>query len=117
MYFAAGIVQNALHSGASGYVSKNASSKVLLDCMEKVLRGETFVQEELMMNLIKYNQVTDALTRREKTVLELLLRRLNNDQIALEMGIKRRAVDNYVSLIYEKTGVNDRNALIEKYGQ
>lgn len=45
------------------------------------------------------------------------MRRLNNDQIALEMGIKRRAVDNYVSLIYEKTGVNDRNALIEKYGQ
>ena len=117
MFFAAGMVQNAIGNGACGYVSKNAPSQELLDCMEKALAGEVFIQEEIKPNLIKYNKFTDALTRREKEVMDLLLRRLSNDEIANQLGIKKRAVENYISLIYEKTGVNDRNELIERYGK
>ena len=117
MFFAAGIVQSAIKNGACGYVSKNASSQELLDAMEKALAGEVFVQKELETKLIKYNQFTDALTRREKEVMELLLQRYSNDEIANQLGIKKRAVENYISLIYEKTGVNDRNELIDRYGK
>lgn len=117
MFFAAGIVQSAVNSGAGGYVSKNASCAELLEGMEKVLGGEVFIQEELQPNLIKYYNFTDALTRREKEVMDLLLRRLSNDEIANELGIKKRAVENYISLIYEKTGVNDRSELLLRYGQ
>ncbi len=117
MFFAAGMVQNAIQNGACGYVSKNAPFQELLDCMEKALTGEVFIQEEIKPNLIKYNKFTDALTRREKEVMDLLLRRLSNDEIANQLGIKKRAVENYISLIYEKTGVNDRNELIERYGK
>ena len=85
--------------------------------MEKALAGEVFIQEEIKPNLIKYNKFTDALTRREKEVMDLLLRRLSNDEIANQLGIKKRAVENYISLIYEKTGVNDRSELIERYGK
>ena len=116
MFFAAGMVQSAIQSGASGYVSKNANTADLLLCMEKALDGELFVQEELQENLTKYQKLTDALTKREKQVMELLLRRLSNEQIADALGIKKRAVDNYVSSIYEKTSVNDRERLIKKYG-
>ena len=117
MFFAAGIVQSAVNSGAGGYVSKNASCAELLEGMEKVLGGEVFIQEELQPNLINYYSFTDALTRREKEVMELLIRRYSNDEIANERGIKKRAVENYISWIYEKTGVNDRSELIERYGK
>lgn len=117
MFFAAGIVQSAVSSGASGYVSKNASCAELLEGMEKVFGGEVFIQEELQPNLIKYYNFTDALTRREKEVMELLIRRYSNDEIANQLGIKKRAVENYISLIYEKTGVNDRSELLLRYGQ
>ena len=116
MFFAAGIVQSAVSSGASGYVSKNASCAELLEGMEKVLAGQVFIQEELQTSLKKYNSFTDALTRREKEVMELLIRRYSNDEIANQLGIKKRAVENYISLIYEKTGVNDRNELLARYG-
>ena len=116
MYFAAGIVNNAIQNGAKGYVSKNASSSVLLECMERVLAGDVFIQEELKTNLIKYNQFTDALTRREKQVMDLLLQHYSNDQIAASLDIKKRAVENYISLIYEKTGVNDRAELLKRFG-
>ena len=117
MFFAAGMVQNAIKNGACGYVSKNAPSQELLNCMEKALAGEVFVQEEIKPKLIKYNSFTDALTRREKEVMDLLLRRYSNDEIANQLDIKKRAVENYISLIYEKTGVNDRAELIERYGK
>lgn len=84
--------------------------------MEKVLAGQVFIQEELQTSLKKYNSFTDALTRREKEVMELLIRRYSNDEIANQLGIKKRAVENYISLIYEKTGVNDRNELLARYG-
>ena len=116
MFFAAGIVQSAVSSGASGYVSKNASCAELLEGMEKVLTGQVFIQEELQTSLKKYNSFTDALTRREKEVMDLLIRRYSNDEIANQLGIKKRAVENYISLIYEKTGVNDRNELLARYG-
>lgn len=116
MFFAAGIVQSAVSIGASGYVSKNASCAELLEGMEKVLAGQVFIQEELQTSLKKYNSFTDALTRREKEVMELLIRRYSNDEIANQLGIKKRAVENYISLIYEKTGVNDRNELLARYG-
>ena len=109
-------MQNAVRNGASGYVSKNASSAELLNSLEKVRVGEVFIHEELKTDLIKYNNFTDALTRREKEVMELLLRRCSNDDIADRLNIKKRAVENYISAIYEKTGVNDRAEFIAKFG-
>lgn len=116
MFFAPGVVQNAMQSGASGYVSKNAFSSELLLCMDKVMAGETFIQSELEQSLQQFTAFTDALTRREKDVLNLLLRRMSNDQISDELGIKRRAVENYISSIYEKIGINDRTELLLRYG-
>ena len=116
MFFAPGVVQNAMQSGALGYVSKNAFSSELLLCMDKVMAGETFIQSELEQSLQQFTAFTDALTRREKDVLNLLLRHMSNDQISDELGIKRRAVENYISSIYEKIGINDRAELLLRYG-
>ncbi|EID85368.1 Response regulator [Treponema sp. JC4] len=117
MFFAGGFVKNAISAGAAGYISKNANSKTLLEGMEKILKGDIFIQEELQPNLIKYNTFTDALTKREKEVMGLLLRHLSNEQISEQLGIKKRAVENYISSIYEKTGVNDRSELEKRYGE
>ena len=116
MFFAPGIVQNTIENGANGYISKNASSDELILCMEKVLSGEQFIQNELQPRLEKFNSFTDALTRREREVLDLLLRHLTNDQIADSLNIKQRAVENYISSIYEKTGINDKAELIKRFG-
>lgn len=66
--------------------------------------------------LEKFNSFIDALTRREKDVMDLLLRHLTNDEIAQALDIKKRAVENYISSIYEKTGINDKAELIKRFG-
>ena len=116
MFFSPGAVQSAIAGGASGYVSKNASSDELILCMEKALAGETYVQKELQQKLENFNSFIDALTQREKDVMALLLRRFSNDQIAEELDIKKRAVENYISSIYDKTGINDKAELIKRFG-
>ncbi len=116
MFFAPGIVQNAMQDGACGYVSKIASSDELLCCMEHVLAGEVFIQNELQERLEQFNSFADALTHREKEVMDLIVRRMSNDQIAETLQLKRRAVENYISSIYDKTGINDRAELVKRFG-
>ena len=116
MFFAPGIVQNAMQDGACGYVSKIASSDELLCCMEHVFAGEVFIQNELQERLEQFNSFADALTHREKEVMDLLVRRMSNDQIADVLQLKRRAVENYISSIYDKTGINDRAELVKRFG-
>lgn len=70
--------------------------------MENAFSGKTFVQKELRENLVKFNSFTDALTQREKQVMALILQNFSNMQIAEKLQIRQRAVENYISSIYEK---------------
>ena len=115
MYSAPGYVQSAIRSGANGYISKDASSDELIDCMEQVLTGNQFVQNGLRQKLEVYSSSLDALTKREKEVLNLLLMKKSNDQIAEVMGLRRRAVENYMSNIRAKTGLT-RAELQKQFG-
>ena len=117
MFFSAGIVQTAIQNGAAGYVSKNAPSDELIECMENAFSGKTFVQKELRENLVEFNSFTDALTQREKQVMALILQNFSNTQIAEKLQIRQRAVENYISSIYEKTGINDKKEFIRRFGK
>ena len=116
MFFSPGDVQKAIECGAAGYVSKIASCSELLLCLEQVAGGGTFIQGALQEKLEQFTSFTAALTRREKEVMDLLLRKKNNDEIAGLLNMKKRVVDNYISSIYDKTGLNDRNELIRRFG-
>ncbi|MBP5329078.1 MAG: response regulator transcription factor [Spirochaetaceae bacterium] len=116
MLFAPGVVQNTIEYGASGYISKNASSSEMLLCMDKILHGEVYIQKELQQSLAQYVSFTNAFTRREKQVMNLLMRHYSNDRIADVMNLKKRAVENYLSSIYKKTGINDKAELIKRFG-
>ena len=59
-----------------------------------------------------YLELLSCMTKREKEICTLLARGLNNRQIADELYISEGTVKNYVSSIYEKTGIHDRAKLI-----
>jgi PAS domain S-box-containing protein len=48
------------------------------------------------------------LTPRERQVLERIASGMNNDDIGRELGISSQTVRNYISIIYDKTGVRSR---------
>jgi DNA-binding NarL/FixJ family response regulator len=58
------------------------------------------------------SQLHTALFDRELQVIELVTAGLTNEQIALELEISKRTVDNHISNILTKTDTQNRVALV-----
>jgi DNA-binding CsgD family transcriptional regulator len=52
-----------------------------------------------------------GLTRREREIFDMVQLREPNKKIAEKLGITLRTVENNLSLIYDKTGVQSRKEL------
>ena len=56
------------------------------------------------------------LTARERQILGLLVRGLSAREISRSEGLRPQTVKNYVTTIYQKLGVTDREELMEEWG-
>src|SRR5205809_1955074 len=81
-------IQKMMDNGASGYVLKNATQEELMEAVQTVMKGKTYLSEEASQVLRK-NADADipVLTRREKEVLELIADGLTNNEIAQKLFI------------------------------
>ena len=66
----------------------------------------------IMSSTAKKEALPDSITEREKEVCTLLAQGLTNRQIADKLYISEGTVKNYISSIYDKTGIHDRAKLI-----
>ena len=57
-------------------------------------------------------EFAEELTEREKEICTLMVEGLTNRQIADRLYISEGTVKNYISNIYDKTGIHDRVKLI-----
>lgn len=117
MYNTNGYILQALESGAKGYISKIASEQELLLCLETVKAGNSYLENNHKDSLVKLQDVVQGFTKQEKVIFEALLQEKNNEQISEELFISIKTVNNYISRIYDKVDVRNRNELIEKYGR
>ena len=117
MYAKPGIVSLGLECGAEGFVLKTASEKELFYAIDIILGGETYVQQTLVAPLFTYKTIFEGLTKQEQVVLKKIIERKSRLQIANEMNITERSVDNYLSRIYIKTGCKNHEELIKKFGE
>ena len=100
--------------GAKGFVSKLSDEKMLLDAINAVAKGKTFIQPDLVTSFMETRSLFSMLTKRETQVVRLLQENLSNEEIADKLGIKITTLENYLSIIYDKTGFRDKKTLIEK---
>ena len=100
--------------GAKGFVSKLSDEKMLLDAINTVAAGKTFVQPDLVASLMDMNSLLSVLTKREMQVVKLIQDGHANEEIAAKLQIKLTTLENYISVIYDKIGCRDRSSLLEK---
>ena len=114
-----GYVQKALSAevGANGYMSKTADNKTLLLALETISAGKTFIQQELVSNLLELKDLHATFTNKEKEIADLITLENTNSDISEILGIKISTVDNYISRLYDKTGTNSRVELLKKLGR
>jgi DNA-binding NarL/FixJ family response regulator len=73
----------------------------------------SFIKGQQMSDInTQTNPMQPALSDRELQVIELVTAGLTNEQIALELEISKRTVDNHISNILTKTETQNRVALV-----
>ena len=65
----------------------------------------------------EFEALLGELTEREKSVFLLMISGCTNMQIADKLCLSNGTIKNYISVIYEKLGTKERNALILKYSR
>ena len=107
-------VQEALLLGARGYIVKDTEGDDFIRAVTAVARGDTFIGREgagqlesLLRGRTRPLPFPD-LTERERDVLRLIARGHGNGEIARELCLSLKTVQNYVSRIFVKLGVAER---------
>ena len=110
----------AIAGGADGYLLKDSGKDAILGAITQIMEGRNVIDHKVMERLALLmgggrheNTVLFAeMTEREQEICSLLAKGLTNKQIAEQLYISEGTVKNYISSIYDKTGIHDRAKLI-----
>lgn len=133
-------ISEAIAGGADGYLLKDSGKDTIVSAINQILGGITVLDKkvmsrltELMAGKLKKNvngsskdnencnnaepdnlsyDISQDFTNREKEICSLMADGLTNRQIADRLYISEGTVKNYISNIYDKTGIHDRVKLI-----
>ncbi|MBU2711315.1 response regulator transcription factor [Zooshikella harenae] len=101
---------SALRSGASGYVLKDVSVDELINAIEVVFHGGTYLSRTVSQTLLDSEQGATTpnipLTPREQMVLALLAKGEGSKHIAKKLHISVRTVETHRQKIKRKLGIN-----------
>ena len=103
---------SAFRSGAADILKKPVSSEILLEAVERALESD-FAFRQKDFRIVRYQEFYDALTQREKQILNSVNAGLMNYQIAQRLGLSERTVETHRANAYKKVGVKDLQQLKE----
>ena len=111
----------AFRAGAFGYLPWSVSVSELIEAIEMVADGMSYVlpttAKALAIGLrappqaavVPGSSCLDVLSARERTVLERIARGFSGPEVAAQLGITVKTVDTYRHRIHEKLGVHHRS--------
>ena len=104
--------------GAHGIVSREVEPELLVDCVRKVVAGETWLDSQGVRWVMaayrnQNNRPTGSrpkvqLTPKEMLIVSCVTQGMKNKEIALRVGTTEQVVKNYLRKVYDKLGVADR---------
>lgn len=111
--------KEAMQLGVDGIVIKSTAPRDLLTCLETVVQGRRWLDQEVMQRAMQLAMSPDGprdplevLSARERAVASLAQRGLRNKEIADELGLTEGTVKVHLHKVFEKLGVRGRTELI-----
>ena len=111
---------DAVEVGARGFLLKDTSRDELFNAVRTISNGNSYFQPDIASRLADQfavlrkggGHVTDALSEREREVLNLIAQGKANKEVASELSLSESTVKSHVSNIFSKLGVNDRTGAV-----
>jgi DNA-binding NarL/FixJ family response regulator len=101
----------ALDAGAAGYLLKDAEPAELAKAIEAAARGESPLDPKAARALLSARRApseADALSDREREVLQMVAEGLPNKLIATRLAISEKTVKAHLTNVFRTIGVTDR---------
>ncbi|MCM5559370.1 response regulator [Pleomorphomonas sp. JP5] len=117
MFEDARTIRRSLQYGVLGYVTKRDDPACLLDAVDHVRRGESYLSVRAAGALCEADGTTQGkeLSERERQVLSLMGQGESNIGIAATLGISVRTVETYYARISEKLDLSLSVRDLRKY--
>jgi DNA-binding NarL/FixJ family response regulator len=111
------LVNKSMQLGAKGFALKNISGTELVSAIKKIMSGQNYISDELMLNFIKKKSFPNlskyealpstTLTNREKEILALIANGFSNTEIASQLFLSVKTVDTHRTNLMKK--INAKN--------
>src|SRR3984957_4962703 len=108
-----------LEKGSEGIFLKHSSPAQLVEAIRKLMAGEPWLDPHAMRSLIagatgrsEEQRASQALTQRERFVLQGVFEGLSNKEIAAQLQISEGSVKAVLQQLFDKTGVRTRAQLV-----
>jgi DNA-binding NarL/FixJ family response regulator len=109
----------AIKAGAQGYLVKNVRSRELLEQLRGLARGEAAISRRIATRILGEIRgqseplaPEETLTEREMDVLELLVARLSNAEIAERLVVSEHTVKSHIKSILSKLHLRNRHQAV-----
>jgi len=111
------LAAEAMRSGASGYLLKQAAGNELFDAIQAVVGGRTYltplITADVLRNLAAPPEAAEReLTPRQRDVLRLLAQGKRMKEIAVELDISVRTVENHKAHLLEVLSLSSTADLV-----
>lgn len=114
-------LNQSIKAGVNGYLTKNISSKKLIEAIEAVHKGEQVFSKSISKLIVgKYADLTKKaagsnrsnITKREKEILALIVDGYTSSQIAKILYISPRTVETHRSNLMQKLEIKNTAGLV-----
>ncbi|MDR1202929.1 MAG: response regulator transcription factor [Tannerellaceae bacterium] len=82
-------------NGASGYIVKNEAVSEIIEAIDVVMHGETYISRHMEQMIRKTTTTAINLTPREKQVLQLVSKGMTNPEIGKQLKIELSTVSSF----------------------
>jgi DNA-binding NarL/FixJ family response regulator len=111
-------IKKMLNAGCLGYLPKNADGKTIIKAIESVYQDKRFLSpaleaallDDMIRNKDKPKQA--KLTRREKEVLDLIVKEYTNSEMASELFLSQSTIDFHRNSLLQKLNVKNTAGLV-----
>lgn len=101
-----------IQAGVEGIISKEESAQKLLISLSEVIRGNLAISPEQLARATQWQKnvgmILEALTNKEKAILSLIARAVENSAIANTLNISEKTVSYHLTHIFIKLKVKAR---------